>query len=60
MAAKLTADGLYRITYGEQPGLSLEEYKKRQAWKFETILPGHPKPEDYKMVAWNPYKVSAT
>ncbi|CAN8102450.1 unnamed protein product [Discula destructiva] len=57
MAAKITADGLYRITYGEQPGLSVEEYKKRQPWKFETILPGHPKPEEYEMVAWNPYKM---
>ncbi|KAJ4415789.1 hypothetical protein N0V82_007151 [Gnomoniopsis sp. IMI 355080] len=57
MAAKLTADGLYRITYGETPGLSIEEYKKRQPWKFETILPGHPKPEEYKMINWAPYKM---
>lgn len=57
MAAKLTADGLYRITYGETVGLSVEEYKKRQPWKFELILPGHPKPEDYKMINWAPYKM---
>lgn len=57
MAAKLTADGLYRITYGETPGLSVEEYRKRQPWKFETILPGHPKPEEYKMINWAPYKM---
>ncbi|KAF3767148.1 FAD/NAD(P)-binding domain-containing protein [Cryphonectria parasitica EP155] len=57
MAAKLTADGLYRITYGETPGLSVEEYKKRQPWKFETILPGHPKPHEYKMINWAPYKM---
>lgn len=57
MAAKLTPDGLYRITYGETPGLSVEEYKKRQPWKFEKILPGHPKPHEYKMVNWAPYKM---
>lgn len=57
MAAKLTADGLYRITYGETPGLSIEEYKQRQPWKFETILPGHPKPHEYKMINWAPYKM---
>lgn len=57
MAAKLTADGLWRITYGEKAGLSIEEYKERQPWKFETILPGHPKPEDYKMVSMSPYKM---
>lgn len=57
MAAKLTKDGLYRITYGETPGLSVEEYKKRQPWKFETILPGHPKPDEYQMINWAPYKM---
>lgn len=57
MVAKMTADGLYRVTYGETPGLSVEEYKQRQPWKFETILPGHLKPHEYKMVSWSPYKM---
>lgn len=57
MAAKITKDGLYRITYGETPGLSVEEYRERQPWKFEKILPGNPKPGDYNMVAWAPYKM---
>jgi 2-polyprenyl-6-methoxyphenol hydroxylase-like FAD-dependent oxidoreductase len=57
MAAKITADGLYRITYGETPGLSREEYLERQPWKFETILPGHPKPDEYKMINFAPYKM---
>src|SRR3569833_309312 len=57
MAAKITPDGLYRITYGDSPGLSKEEYEKRMAWKFETMLPGHPKPDEYKIVSWSPYKM---
>ncbi|KAH6657258.1 FAD binding domain-containing protein [Truncatella angustata] len=57
MIAKITADGLYRVTYGELPGLSWEEIKKRQPWKYETILPGHPKPEEYNLVSMAPYKM---
>ncbi|KAH8758326.1 FAD binding domain-containing protein [Diaporthe sp. PMI_573] len=57
MAAKITRDGLYRVTYGETPGLSVEEYKQRQPWKFETMLPGHPKPNEYKLINIAPYKM---
>ncbi len=57
MAARITRDGLYRITYGETPGLTLEEYRERQPWKFETILPGHPKPDEYKIINFSPYKM---
>ena len=57
MAAKITKDGLWRITYGEIPGLTREQYLERQPWKFEQMLPGHPKPSDYRMVNFSPYKV---
>jgi 2-polyprenyl-6-methoxyphenol hydroxylase-like FAD-dependent oxidoreductase len=57
MAAKITPDGLYRVTYGETPGLTLEQYKERQPWKFETMLPGHPKPDEYKVINFAPYKM---
>ncbi|KAL1899581.1 hypothetical protein Sste5346_002983 [Sporothrix stenoceras] len=57
MAAKITADGLYRVTYGETPGLTREEYVERQPWKFETMLPGHPKPDEYKIINFSPYKM---
>ncbi|KAH6844581.1 hypothetical protein B0I37DRAFT_392012 [Chaetomium sp. MPI-CAGE-AT-0009] len=57
MAAKIARDGLYRITYGETPGLSREEYLARQPWKFETMLPGHPKPGEYKMINLSPYRM---
>lgn len=57
MAARITNDGLWRITYGEIPGLTREQYLERQPWKFEQMLPGHPKPSDYRMVNFSPYKV---
>ncbi|KAI8624194.1 FAD binding domain-containing protein [Xylariaceae sp. FL1651] len=57
MAAKITPDGLYRVTYGESPGLSWEEMKARQPWKYEMMLPGHPKPGDYKLVNMSPYRM---
>lgn len=57
MAAKITRDGLYRITYGEVPGLSREEYLARLPWKFETMLPGRPKPDEYKVVNFSPYRM---
>ncbi|KAI9926753.1 hypothetical protein MW887_003847 [Aspergillus wentii] len=57
MAARISNDGLYRITYGELPGLTLEELKKRQASKFREMLPGHPEPDSYQIVNFSPYKV---
>jgi 2-polyprenyl-6-methoxyphenol hydroxylase-like FAD-dependent oxidoreductase len=57
MAAKITPDGLYRVTYGEKAGLTWEEIQERQPWKYETILPGHPKPGEYKLVSMAPYKM---
>ncbi|KAI0126955.1 FAD binding domain-containing protein [Xylariales sp. AK1849] len=57
MAAKITPDGLYRVTYGEQPGLTWEDMKRRQPWKFEIMLPGHPKPGDYNLLSMAPYKM---
>ena len=48
---------LWRISYGELPGLSNEELMERQEMKFEQMLPGHPKPGDYRVVAKSPYKV---
>jgi 2-polyprenyl-6-methoxyphenol hydroxylase-like FAD-dependent oxidoreductase len=57
MAAKITTDGMYRITYGELPGLTNEQLKERQQMKFEAMLPGHPKPDKYKVVNFSPYRV---
>ncbi|KDN68340.1 putative FAD binding domain-containing protein [Colletotrichum sublineola] len=57
MAAKITSEGLYRVTYGEEPGLSHEEMKARQEDKFRTMLPGHPEPHQYKVVNFAPYRM---
>jgi 2-polyprenyl-6-methoxyphenol hydroxylase-like FAD-dependent oxidoreductase len=57
MACKLAPDGLYRVTYGEAPGLTMQQAKERQVAKFEKMLPGHPKPGDYRMINFAPYKM---
>ncbi|KAI8713587.1 FAD-binding-3 domain-containing protein [Fusarium sp. LHS14.1] len=57
MAAKITKDGMWRVTYGETSGLSHDELKERQPEKFQTMLPGHPDPSQYKLASISPYKV---
>lgn len=57
MAAKISHDGLWRISYGELPGLSNDELLARQPMKFEAMLPGNPKPGEYKVINVSPYKV---
>lgn len=61
MAARISPhrnrDALWRITYGEEPGLTKEELSARQPEKFRTILPGHPGPESYRIVNFSPYKI---
>ena len=57
MAAKITSDGLWRVTYGDEWGLSNEEYLKRQPARYESILPGNPKPSQYKLASASPYKL---
>lgn len=57
MAARMTEDNLYRVTYGEANNLTLEELKARQPMKYETMLPGHPKPGQYKLVNFAPYRM---
>ncbi|KIX06145.1 uncharacterized protein Z518_04119 [Rhinocladiella mackenziei CBS 650.93] len=57
MAARIGKDGLYRVTYGELPGLTHEELRERQPWKFKTMLPGNPEPDQYRIVNFSPYRV---
>ncbi|KAI9375667.1 hypothetical protein BJX61DRAFT_92721 [Aspergillus egyptiacus] len=57
MAARITNDGLYRVTYKEIPNLSREEYIARQPRRYEEILPGNPKPGDYRITNISPYKL---
>lgn len=48
---------VWRISYGELPGLSNEVLMQRQEMKFERMLPGHPKPSDYRVLNKSPYRV---
>lgn len=59
MAARITSDGMWRVTYGEEAGLTKEELIARQPVKFQMILPGHEKPEEgaWKLASISPYKV---
>lgn len=57
MAARITKDGLYRVTYGDTPGLTREEYIARQPMRYQEILPGSPKPGDYRITNISPYRM---
>lgn len=57
MAARISNDGLWRVSYGEVAGLSCEGIIARQPEKFKHILPGHPSPDEYKLVNISPYRV---
>lgn len=57
MAARMTEDNLYRVTYGEEGGLTRAELEARQPMKYELMLPGHPKPGQYKLVNFAPYRM---
>ena len=59
MAARISKDGLWRVTYGEIPGLSHEELLARQPAKFEAFFPSHPKPDsgEYRLANISPYRV---
>jgi len=57
MASKITKDGMWRVSYGEKGGLTHEELKARQPMKFEKMLPGSPKPDQYTLTNFSPYRV---
>lgn len=61
MAARISPhrgkEALWRITYGELPGLTKEELLARQPDKFWAFLPGHPEPGSYNIVNFSPYKI---
>ena len=57
MAAKIGKDGMWRVSYGEKAGYTRDELLERQPAKFEAFLPGHPKPDEYRITNISPYKV---
>ena len=57
MAAKLDDIDLWRVTYGEVGGSSIEEYRARQPDRFKQMLPGNPSPGEYQLLNISPYKM---
>lgn len=55
--AQITKDGLLRITYGEETGLTWEQMRARQPDKYKAFVPGKPEPDEYKIVNFSPYKI---
>lgn len=57
MIAQLSNDGLLRITYGEEVGLTRDQMRERQPWKYKAFVPGAPDPDEYKIMNFSPYKI---
>lgn len=57
LLCKINEDGLWRVAYPEEPGISPEEIENRRAKKLKTIMPGNPDPKDYEIELSMPYKI---
>jgi len=57
MAAKITTDGLWRVSYGEDAKHTPEQVIAHQPAEYERLLPGHPKPGDYKLLSVGPCRI---
>jgi 2-polyprenyl-6-methoxyphenol hydroxylase-like FAD-dependent oxidoreductase len=57
MAARISNDGMWRVTYGETAGLTKEQYIERQPDKFKVMLPGDPEPSQCRLINISPYKI---
>lgn len=55
--AQLNNDGLLRITYGEETGLTHEQMRERLPAKYKAFVPGAPEPDEYNVVNFSPYKI---
>lgn len=53
----MTKTGLWRVTYGDTPGLTREEYIQRQPMRYQEILPGNPQPSEYRITNISPYRM---
>ncbi|KAK5327680.1 hypothetical protein LTR93_003066 [Exophiala xenobiotica] len=57
LIASLNEPGLWRVSYGELPGLTHEQLMERQPMKFEAIFPG-PRPLKYELKNASPYRIN--
>ncbi|KAL2075388.1 hypothetical protein VTL71DRAFT_331 [Oculimacula yallundae] len=57
MAAKLDNQGLWRVSYGEETTMKFDQVLENQPKRFEMLLPGNPKKEEYKITSCSPYRI---
>lgn len=57
MIAQISNDGLHRVTYGEEGGLTYDQMRERQPEKYKAFVPGSPEPDEYNIVNFSPYKI---
>jgi 2-polyprenyl-6-methoxyphenol hydroxylase-like FAD-dependent oxidoreductase len=57
MAAKISKAGLWRVTYGDRPGLTKEQYFERLPMRFKEMVVGHPDPTEFKVANIGPYRM---
>lgn len=57
IVARLTKDGLWRVSYREDGSKTLRQILDDHPARFERLLPGHPKPEDYTVLNISPYRL---
>ncbi|KAL4929705.1 FAD-dependent oxidoreductase [Aspergillus undulatus] len=55
MAARISKKNLWRVTYGDVPGLTNEQYAERLPMRYKEILPGQPEPANYNVTNIGPY-----
>ncbi|EKS70313.1 MULTISPECIES: FAD-dependent monooxygenase [unclassified Caballeronia] len=57
VVVQLDQSGLWRVCYGEDPSISMEEVRRRMPERFKRLLPGAPTPDRYRVDHLNPYRV---
>lgn len=56
LIGRINDEGLWRVSYGEKPGLTPEQIKERMPWKYEQMFPG--KAEGYRLDQMSPYRLN--
>lgn len=56
LIAKLNDEGLWRVSYNEDPNLSHEELRARLPMKYDALFPG-PRPLKYDVKRFSPYRI---
>ncbi|AET95548.1 hypothetical protein BSFA1_81620 (plasmid) [Burkholderia sp. SFA1] len=57
VVVQIDQSGLWRVCYGEDPSISMEEVCRRMPERFKKLLPGAPNPDQYRVHHINPYRV---